>query len=66
MDLTQLAWEYRDTADCLQQRIKELRMRLPEARGEDAFLLQRRVDALVGELADLRIIMTYLKQYYED
>lgn len=35
------------------------------ARGEEAFAAQRRIDALYAELYDLRVVMDYLRHYYD-
>lgn len=54
MDLTALSEEYRTAADRLQERLRELRV-----------FAQRRIDALYAELYDLRVVMDYLRHYYD-
>lgn len=65
MELKQLAEEYRTTADRLQNRLTELRTAIRTTFGEETFAMQRRIDALYAELLDLRVVMAYLKNYYE-
>lgn len=64
MELKHLAMEYRRTADGLQQRIEALREELRTARGQEALLLQKRVELLYAELVDVRKIMGHLNNYY--
>lgn len=64
MQINQLAGEYRVTADRLQERLNELRAQLPVSRGEETFRIQRRMEALLAELRDVRIVMGYLNSYY--
>ncbi len=66
MNLKQLSEEYRAAADQLQDRIAALRAELPTARGEKAFAMQKRIDLLYAELLDVRTIMGYLQNYYND
>ena len=65
MDLTALSEEYRTAADRLQERLRELRVFAQTARGEEAFAAQRPVHALYAELYDLRVVMDYLRHYYD-
>lgn len=65
MDLSALSEEYRTAADRLQERLRELRVFAQTARGEEAFAAQRRIDALYAELYDLRVVMDYLRHYYD-
>ncbi|WP_308752881.1 hypothetical protein [uncultured Anaerotruncus sp.] len=65
MNLTALSEEYRSAADRLQERLRELRAYARTARGEEAFAAQRRIDALRAELYDLRVVMDYLRHYYD-
>ncbi len=66
MNLNQLSNEYRTAADRLQDRIAALRAELPTARGETAFTIQKRIDLLYAELLDVRTVMGYLQNYYND
>ena len=65
MNLTALSEEYRSAADRLQDRLRALRAYARTARGEEAFAAQRRIDALRAELYDLRVVMDYLRHYYD-
>lgn len=62
--MEQLAKEYRLGADQLSERLVLLRRELRTARGEAAFLLERRIETMRRELGDLRKIGGYLAGYY--
>ncbi len=64
MNLRQLAEEYQESAEKLTQRLAQLRRELRTARGEAALDLQRRVEVMALELADLRSLSRYLRDYY--
>lgn len=64
MDISTLATQYRESADLLETRIITLKIQLKTARGDTAFLLQRRIDVLYLELLDTRRTMGYLRNYY--
>ncbi|PWM41112.1 MAG: hypothetical protein DBX66_00335 [Clostridiales bacterium] len=62
--MERLADEYRLGADRLSERLVLLRRELRTARGETAFLLERRIETMRRELGDLRRIGGYLAGYY--
>ena len=64
MSLGQLAEEYRRSTDKLAQRLSQLRLEQLEARGEAALDLERRIGVMALELADLRSLAQYLRDYY--
>ena len=64
MNLGELAEEYRASAEKLDRRLSRLRQELLEARGEEALDLERRIGVMVLELADLRSLSAYLRDYY--
>lgn len=64
MNLRQLAEEYQESAERLAQRLAQLRGELRTTRGEAALDLQHRVEVMALELADLRSLSRYLRDYY--
>ena len=64
MNLGELAEEYRASAEKLDRRLSRLRQELLEARGEEALDPERRIGVMVLELADLRSLSAYLRDYY--
>ena len=64
MNLGELAEEYRASAEKLDRRLSRLRQELLEARGEEVLDLERRIGVMVLELADLRSLSAYLRDYY--
>ena len=64
MKLGELAEEYRASAEKLDRRLSRLRQELLEARGEEALDLERRIGVMALELADLRSLSAYLRDYY--
>ena len=64
MNLGELAEEYRASAEKLDRRLSRLRQELLEARGEEALDLERRIGVMALELADLRSLSAYLRDYY--
>lgn len=64
MQISDLAAEYRQSADLLEGRLKDLNERMKTARGEDYFDLQRRTALLRYELIDTRQLERMLHDYY--
>lgn len=64
MEISELAAEYRRSADLLENRLAELRERMKTARGENYFDLQRRTELLRYELVDTRQMERMLHDYY--
>ena len=64
MNIEQLALQYRQTADDLQERLEVLKWELACARGLEVFKLQKRIETMYAELQDVRTIMGYLNNYY--
>ena len=60
MDLRQLAEEYSESAAKLARGLEKL----ATARGEDALALEKREEVMRLELADLRNLSRYLREYY--
>ena len=64
MTLEELALQYRESAHLLTQGLGELRDKLPQARGEEALELRRRMEIMAEELADTVRIARVLHDYY--
>ena len=64
MDLRQLAEEYSESAAKLARGLEKIRRQLATARGEDALALEKREEVMRLELADLRNLSRYLREYY--
>lgn len=64
MDLRQLAEEYTASADKLLRGLEKVRKERAEARGDLAVELERREEIMRMELADLRSLARYLREYY--
>lgn len=64
MDLRQLADEYTASAEKLLRGLERIREQRFTARGELALELERREELMRQELADLRNVSRYLREYY--
>lgn len=64
MDLRQLAEEYGASAERLLQGLERIRAQKVAARGDLALELERREEVMRLELADLRSLSRYLREYY--
>lgn len=64
MDLRQLAEEYSESAAKLVRGLERIRAEMATARGEEALALERREEVMRLELADLRNLSRYLREYY--
>lgn len=64
MDLRQLAEEYGASAERLLQGLERIRAQKAAARGELALELEQREEVMRLELADLRSLSRYLREYY--
>ena len=64
MDLRQLAEEYGASAERLLQGLERIRAQKAAARGGLALELERREEVMRLELADLRSLSRYLREYY--
>ena len=64
MDLRQLAEEYGASAERLLQGLERIRAQKAAGRGELALELERREEVMRLELADLRSLSRYLREYY--
>jgi len=64
MDLRQLAEEYSASAEKLLTGLEKIRRQRAAARGDLAIELERREEMMKLELADLRSLSRYLREYY--
>ena len=64
MDLRQLAEEYSASADKLIRGLERIREQQAAARGELALELARRAEVMSLEIADLRSMARFLREYY--
>lgn len=64
MDLRQLAEEYSASAEKLLKGLERIREQRASARGDLAVELERREEVMQLELADLRSLSRYLREYY--
>jgi len=64
MDLRQLAEEYSASAEKLLRGLEKIRQQQAAARGDLAIQLERRAEVMRLELADLRSLSRYLREYY--
>jgi len=64
MDLRQLAEEYSASAEKLLEGLEKVQKQRAAARGDLAIELERRAEVMKLELADLRSLSRYLREYY--
>lgn len=64
MDLRQLAEEYSASAERLLMGLEKIRGQRATARGDLAVELEKREEVMKLELADLRSLSRYLREYY--
>ena len=64
MDLRELAEEYTASAEKLIRGLERIRKLRSTARGEQSIELERREEVMRQELADLRSVSRYLREYY--
>lgn len=65
-DLAALAREYRQSADALENRLRELRRLAQYARGAESVSLEQRIQVMRYEMTDLRKIAVWLERYGKD
>ena len=62
--LNHLAQQYDRSATAIEERLSLLKERRKTARGEEAFLMDKRIELLQYELYDTRNTANYLRNYY--
>ena len=63
--LVTLAHQYDQAATAIEERIALLKEKRKTARGEEAFLMDKRIELLQYELYDTRSTAYYLRNYYD-
>ncbi len=66
MTLLELAAEYEADCRALEKRLSELKAELESARGNDVFLLNRKIKIYTDMLYESRYLAKYLRNYYAD
>ena len=62
--MTELAKEYRKCAELIEERILRLKEELRKSRGKETLALEKRIELLRFESANLSFYATYMENYY--
>ena len=62
--MTELAKQYRKSADLIEERIVRLKEELKKSRGKETLSLEKRIELLRFESANLSFYATYMENYY--